>query len=266
METDLANPNINSSKRKRAPTEDKTYLAELFDSPAPSLSSRSVPLRPLKVAKYHHDSEASPSHSGRLSSENISGLENAPLPATEPLEKLMELCFGVVLNKSVASLPKVPKRKRSDSGDNDSAGIGTRSTKLIKQSDNTVHSSQGRNPSTLEWSLDGSRVLDLAEICPFSLYPNSSCAWGPGCGLKTVCLVGWSEKSRWLAYMLNLLISKGRQCWYPSCTKSHVRWSCGFLVRGEQCPNGLSCAYGHDRVEQRTASYARRSDHAKTGK
>lgn len=160
------------------------------------------------MVKHHHDSEASPSHSTSLSSEHDSALENAPLPATQSLEKRMELCFGVVPNKSVASLPQVPKRKRSDSGDNDSDGIGTRSTKSIKPSENTVHSSQGRNPSTLEWSLDGSRLLDLAEICPFSLYPNSSCAWGLDCGLKTVCLVGWSEKSRWLAYMLNLLISR----------------------------------------------------------
>lgn len=43
-------------------------------------------------------------------------------------------------------------------------------------------------PSTWLEILELSQV-DLAQICPFSLYPNSRCVWGSECRMKRVCTV-----------------------------------------------------------------------------
>jgi len=124
---------------------------------------------------------------------NGSDIETAKFSGTESLEKRMERCFGVVPDKSVASLARPQKRQRlSDDGDGDTEkngndGLAMESIKKPKKK-KTGRLELVHKTLTLEWDLDASKV-ELGDICPFSLYPTSSCAWGSYCRLKSVCAV-----------------------------------------------------------------------------
>lgn len=113
QENELANPSTSPKKRKRAATEDSTDLGALFDSLAPSPSSRVI-LRPPKIAKCSNDAVARDARAVAPSSEKSPDLESARLSVTEPLEKRMEVCFGVVPTRSVAALAHPQQCERSD--------------------------------------------------------------------------------------------------------------------------------------------------------
>lgn len=179
------------SKRRRRATEDSTYLGDLFDFLAPSPSSRLV-LRPRKMAKYSSDAVICESRATEMSSGNELDLENTQLSVTEALEKRMEVCFGVIPDKSDLLLPRPQKRKRSGTSNGDGEMTKTKVplSKSIKQSFNAFQPQNGQETSTFEWSLDDSKV-DLAEICPFSLscVSGMECPRGSACKLKGVCTV-----------------------------------------------------------------------------
>lgn len=190
-----AKPSPSPRKRKRGGTEDSTYLGTLFDSLAPSPSGRVI-LRPRKIVDYANNTVACVTRERGMSSRNGSDLENARFSVTESVEKRMELCFGVVPAKSVTSPARPQKRRRLDSNLDDGGGDRDRDCDAEKSENDglaTESKQTGRlelthETLTCEGVLDASKV-DLGDVCPFSLYPNSSCAWGSGCRLKSVCAV-----------------------------------------------------------------------------
>lgn len=129
-------------------------------------------------------------------SRNGSDLENAPFSVTESVEKRMELCFGVVPAKSVASPARPQKRRRLDSNLDDGGGDRDRDRDAEK-SENDGRATESKQIGRLELmhktltceGVSDASKLDFEDICPFSLYPNSSCAWGSDCRLKSVCAV-----------------------------------------------------------------------------
>lgn len=87
-------------------------------------------------------------------SENESVLGNAQVAVTQPLEKQMELCFGVVPNKSDLPLPQAQKRKRlaSSTGDGKKSKKPTPASETIKHSSNAFQHGSENAPATSTFS------------------------------------------------------------------------------------------------------------------
>ncbi|KAI9876975.1 MAG: hypothetical protein M1830_005131 [Pleopsidium flavum] len=64
----------------------------------------------------------------------------------------------------------------------------TRQTGADNASRSTVRGESLQSASNPEWILRAFDI-DFSQICPFSLYPNSTCVWGSDCHLKRVCKV-----------------------------------------------------------------------------
>lgn len=200
------NSSTSPSKRKRRATEASTYLGDLFDFLAPSPSGRLI-LRPLKMARYSSDAVICQSRATEMSSGNELDLENTQSSVTEALEKRMELCFGVVPDRSDLLRPRPPKRKRpgTSNGDSEMTKNTIPVSKSMKQSAGGFQPQNGQGTSTFESSLDDS-TADLAETCPLSLFCLSAvkCPRGSACKLKGVCTVRDPRSHAELADVLNV--------------------------------------------------------------
>lgn len=97
-----------------------------------------------------------------------------------PPEKRVQTAFGNVFNAGSTQALNVPSTLPHTSH--------TQHTVPETASQGAIRPDPVNSASTFAWILWGSKV-DLAQICPFSLYPNSKCVWSSDCKLKRVCKV-----------------------------------------------------------------------------